>query len=214
MLQSRWSGVHQHTTSETGIVATRLCTHRAHVDRENAEALAKLPGTGVVFRATDHSHGPNFCSTSSSSSSGGSGGRSFRDQLDTVCPAPRELTLKIGAQVILLRTLDQATGLVNGARGIVTRFAGVANTPTIRFAVGVEVEVRPCAWSIEAGGRAVATRRQLPLDLAWATSIHKAQGTSLDYVDVDLSRVFEAGQAYVALSRARTLAGLTLMHEF
>jgi ATP-dependent DNA helicase PIF1 len=76
----------------------------------------------------------------------------------------------------------------------------------VRFACGVTTAVCRVRWEL-AGGCA---RTQLPLGLAWALSVHKAQGMSLDAVEVCLARAFEVGQAYVALSRARSLAGLRL----
>ena len=204
VLRARWRAPLALLASSSGIVATKLCTHRADVERENAEALATLPGAPVVFRVVDTVHAGH------SSGAAGGGARNFTAMLDAACPAGRELTLKVGAQVILLRTTDHAAGLFNGARGVITSFMGAAQTPMVRFTTGAEVGVRPVPWSVESGGRVAATRRQLPLDLAWAVSIHPAQGTSLDAVDVDLSKVFEAGQAYVALSRARSLGGLRL----
>lgn len=112
------------------------------------------------------------------------------------------------------QTLDQAAGLVNGARGVVLRLSGQARLPTIRFMNGLEATISPERYSAQLGGREVALRYQLPLDLAWAISIHKSQGQSLDAVEVELRATFEVGQAYVALSRARSLGGLVLVSRF
>ena len=69
-------------------------------------------------------------------------------------------------------------------------------------------EIKSDKWTVKGGPGVLLTRTQVPLRLAWAFSIHKSQGMTLDCVEVALSRVFECGQAYVALSRAKNLASL------
>ena len=125
------------------------------------------------------------------------------------CPAVAELTLRVGAQVILIKTLDAEAGLVNGCRGVVTKFLATRN-PSVRFDNGVERTLRLEAFGLTQGGQTVACRMQLPLALGWAISVHKSQGMSLDRVEMSLRNVFECGQMYVALSRVRSLEGLSL----
>lgn len=83
--------------------------------------------------------------------------------------------------------------------------------PVVRFAADQsERIIGPDSWAIEDGGVEVAKRSQVPLILAWALSVHKCQGMTLDRVETDLSRAFDFGMVYVALSRVRSLEGLNL----
>jgi len=128
------------------------------------------------------------------------------------CPARQSIGLKEGSQVVLIKNMDPERGLLNGTRGIVTRFSKHLGLPVVRFLNGMEVTIGREQWQIKVGGGSkTASRSQIPLDLAWALSIHKSQGMSLDLVQVSLSKSFEAGQAYVALSRAKSLHGLKVL---
>lgn len=112
-------------------------------------------------------------------------------------------------QVMLTRNLCVSTGLVNGSRGIVIGFDDKG--PIIQFATLKEPRIiSPERFAIKLGSQLVF-RRQLPLRLAWAMSIHKSQGMSLDLCQVSLSNAFEYGQVYVALSRCRSFKGLRVL---
>jgi len=120
-----------------------------------------------------------------------------------------ELLLAIGAQVILLYNMDQEAGLVNGSRGVVIGFVekdGV-ELPKVKFLQGSEIVIEHHTWECE--GFEGVMRRQIPLTLGYAITIHKAQGATLDSALIDIGpTTFECGQAYVALSRAKSLESL------
>ncbi|UYV67302.1 PIF1 [Cordylochernes scorpioides] len=184
-----------------GIMATRICTHNDDVDFVNRTQLDKLPGSVQKFSALDTE-------------------ASLSHLLNALCPS--QLELKVGAQVMLTKNLDLSRGLANGSRGVVETFDSRGNLPSVpwyqalglpkvKFVNGVEETIDMERWIINRPGFSSAVRRQLPLKLAWSVSVHKSQGMSLDCVEVSLSRVFESGQAYVALSRATALEGLRVV---
>ncbi|XP_004629002.1 ATP-dependent DNA helicase PIF1 [Octodon degus] len=182
-----------HKVGRDGIVATRLCTHQDDVALTNERRLQELPGKVHNFEALD-SH-PELART-----------------LDAQCPVGQLLRLKLGAQVMLVKNLAMSRGLVNGARGVVVGFeAEGRGLPQVHFLCGVTEVIHADCWTVQATGGQVLSRRQLPLQLAWALSIHKSQGMSLDCVEISLGRAFASGQAYVALSRARSLQGLRVL---
>lgn len=119
---------------------------------------------------------------------------------------PKTLSLKKGCQVMLKYNLDVENGLINGSRGVVV---GTYNDCcAVKFLGGKCVNITPHSWSVE-DKNGSATRSQLPLILAWSLTVHKCQGSTLDYVVCDLGpSVFAPGQAYVALSRVRNLKSL------
>ncbi|RLW06011.1 hypothetical protein DV515_00004851 [Chloebia gouldiae] len=182
-----------HKSERDGILATRLCTHKDDVDITNERRLQQLPGEVHVFEALDSD--PMLVKL-----------------IDAQCPVGGRVELKLGAQVMLAKNLDVSQGLVNGARGVVVGFESEQRgLPKVRFLCGVTQLIKMEKWVIKGPSGVHLSRQQLPLKLAWAISIHKSQGMSLDCVEISLSRVFESGQAYVALSRARSLAGLRVL---
>ncbi|XP_004687737.1 PREDICTED: ATP-dependent DNA helicase PIF1 [Condylura cristata] len=182
-----------HKVGRDGIVATRLCTHQDDVALTNERQLQELPGEIHSFEAMDSD--PEQART-----------------LDAQCPVSQLLQLKLGAQVMLVKNLAVSRGLVNGARGVVVGFEKQGRgLPQVRFLCGVTEVICADRWTVQASGGQLLTRQQLPLQLAWAISIHKSQGMSLDCVEISLGRVFASGQAYVALSRARSLQGLRVL---
>jgi hypothetical protein len=125
------------------------------------------------------------------------------------CLSPEKLELKIGAVVMF--TKNSPTGrFVNGTVGKVVSFESEQSLPVVQTRER-KLVVEPMEWIMEEQGRVRAAITQLPLRLAWAITIHKSQGMSMDAAVMDLSDAFEFGQGYVALSRVRTLAGLHLL---
>lgn len=110
---------------------------------------------------------------------------------------------------MLLKNINVSAGLVNGARGVIKEFKD--DLPVVKFKNKQEYIAKHEKWVVKSAGGGTLTRKQIPLKLAWAFSIHKSQGLTLDCVEMSLGRVFEAGQAYVALSRAQNLQSLRVL---
>jgi len=170
----------------------KLYSHNADVDAINAQELAKLKTPLHTF--TMKEHGPEQVVSA----------------LKRGCLSPEELSLKEGARVMFTKN-DVARGrYVNGTLGTITGFAKESGYPMVKTRSGRTIEAEPDEWRVEDGGRVIAKIEQVPLRLAWAMTIHKSQGMSLDAAHMDLSQTFEYGQGYVALSRVRTLSGISL----
>jgi hypothetical protein len=137
-----------------------------------------------------------------------SGARHLVAALKNNCLAPEELVLKKGAIVMFVKN-NFEKGYVNGTLGEIHDF-NEDGLPIVLINSGRRITAEPASWTIEENGQALARVSQLPLRLAWAITVHKSQGMSLDAAQVDLSKSFEYGMGYVALSRVRSLAGLKL----
>lgn len=175
---------------------TKLYSHNVHVDKVNNLELELIKDKVKIFEMTKT-------------------GRDFIvDNLVKNCLSPYKLELKKGAKVMCTKN-NPEKGFVNGSIGEVVKFSTKTTYPIVRFTSEKgyvrDLEIEPMEWSIDDGGKKVATIKQIPLRLAWAMTIHKSQGMSLDEAMMDISQVFEYGQGYVALSRVRTLSGLHLV---
>lgn len=170
---------------------TQLYSHNADVDRINDDELGKISEDVQTFEMT------------------GRGPEKLVASLKRGCLSPETLSLKIGARVMFTKN-DMMHRYVNGTLGIVTGFSKENGFPIVETNSGRIIVAEPDEWRIEDGGRVLARIMQIPIRLAWAMTVHKSQGMSLDAAHMDLSDVFEYGQGYVALSRVRTLAGLSL----
>lgn len=169
------------------IEPTRLYTHNADVDAVNAAKLAELPGAARTYRMQ------------------GMGRKPLIEGLMKNCLSPETLVLKEEAMVMCTKNNFEA-GYVNGTLARVVAFED--SLPVIELLDGTRITVKPTTWEIVEDKKVLASIEQLPLRLAWAITVHKSQGMSLDAAEVDLSKAFVYGQGYVALSRVRTLAGL------
>lgn len=171
---------------------THLFSHNIDVDHINEAELAKLPAKPIAFAMS--LRGP----------------KALTDTLKKGCLSPELLKLKQGASVMFTKNNPQGK-FVNGTLGTVVDFDKETHFPIVETRDGSRVSVEPAEWVVEEGGEIRAKITQLPLRLAWAMTIHKSQGMSLDAAVMDLKRVFEFGQGYVALSRVRRFSGLYLL---
>jgi ATP-dependent DNA helicase PIF1 len=110
-----------------------------------------------------------------------------------------------------LKNLSLGEKLCNGSIGRVVRFTNGHKYPIVRFVSGIESMIKPERFVLRGGAGDSAQRVQIPLELGWNFSVHRSQGMSLDRVQMSLGSVFEYGQAYVALSRAKSMEGLRLL---
>jgi len=171
---------------------TRLYTHNVDVDKMNTEELATLEDEEHIFLMETM------------------GNAKLIEGMQKNCLSPAVLVLKEGAKVMFTKNNFEA-GYVNGTLGVVTGFEAETGRPMVRTRDGRNITAIPVEWSVEDNGKLLAKLIQIPLRLAWAITVHKSQGMSLDEAVMDLSRAFEYGQGYVALSRVRTLDGLHLL---
>lgn len=181
---------------DIGETFTRLYTHNMDVDNINFQHLNAIDGHEHKFAAV--------CD----------GNEKLIETLKSSVRAPEELNLKKNAKVMFVKN-NFDVGYINGSLGEVIGFEeddefGIL--PKVKLTDGTVLIVEPETWSVDnEAGKTIASFQQVPLRLAWAITIHKSQGMTLEAAEINLSHTFEKGQGYVALSRLRSLEGLRLL---
>ena len=202
-------------------VPTILLPRRRDAELINAAELEKLPGEKKLYTLTKAEILPEQQAKQAQAKQQGQGQEQAKQEISAEqremehtflmnnIMADKEIVLKKGAQVMCIANIDMesAEPIVNGSQGIIVDFVG--NLPLVQFNSGARRTVGYHTWSSETYPSVGV--KQLPLIYAWAITIHKAQGVSLDMAQIDAgSNIFECGQTYVALSRIKSLAGLYL----
>lgn len=181
---------------DIGDTFTRLYTHNMDVDSINFQHLNAIEGTGHQFVAVTD------------------GNEKLIETLKSSVRAPDELTLKKHAKVMFVKN-NFDMGYINGSLGEVIGFEEddeLGMLPKVKMTDGTVLLVAPETWSVDnEGGKTIASLQQVPLRLAWAITIHKSQGMTLEAAEINLSHTFEKGQGYVALSRLKSINGLRLL---
>ncbi|MDR3289904.1 MAG: AAA family ATPase [Rickettsiales bacterium] len=188
---------YQRKDISTDYEPTILGTHNAQVESINNDKLAKLDTKQKTYIAKYE------------------GKENKVEQMKKNCIARDRLTLKIDGQVMMLKNTYSKKGIMNGSIGIVKDF-NKNGFPIVSFTNGEIIEIVPDTWAIEKYNEeseeveVEAVMYQVPLILAWAITVHKSQGMTLEKIKCDLGRAFADGQIYVAISRVKSVEGLYL----
>ncbi len=170
---------------------TELHTVNVDVDSMNEAKLRELEGDEISYEQTT------------------TGSESYVENLQRSVLAPSVLRLKKGALVMAVKNSPERK-YVNGSQGVVIDFEPHTEYPIVEFHNGKEVSMIPDTWELRDGDKKRASITQIPLRLAWAITVHKSQGMTLDIARIDLRKAFVEGMGYVALSRVKNVNNLYL----
>jgi ATP-dependent exoDNAse (exonuclease V) alpha subunit len=170
---------------------TEIYTVNIDVDRLNDDKLDQLEGDELFYTQTT------------------TGGKNYIESLQRSVLAPSTLRLKKNAFVMAVKNSSDRK-YANGSLGVVIEFEPVTEYPIVEFQNGKVVTMMPDTWELRDGEKKRASITQIPLRLAWAITVHKSQGMTLDAARIDLRKAFVEGMGYVALSRVKNLHNLYL----
>jgi ATP-dependent DNA helicase PIF1 len=173
------------------LVLTELHTVNVDVDRINDAKLRDLSGDELFYTSSN------------------TGSANYVENLQRSVLAPETLHLKEGALVMAVKNSTDRK-YANGSIGTVVEFEQGTEYPVVEFRNGNRVTMNPDTWELRDGDKKRASITQIPLRLAWAITVHKSQGMTLDAAKIDLSKAFVPGMGYVALSRVKNLRNLYL----
>ncbi|MDN5819568.1 MAG: PIF1 family DEAD/DEAH box helicase [bacterium] len=179
-------------TSEGSLEITELHTVNIDVDAINQKRLAQLEGDEVTYQQVT------------------TGAANYVENLQRSVLAPAALSVKQGALVMAVKNSTERK-YANGSIGTVIDFEPSTDYPIVEFRSGKVVTMQPDGWELRDGDKKRASISQIPLRLAWAITVHKSQGMTLDSARIDLRKAFVEGMGYVALSRVRDLDSLYLL---
>jgi ATP-dependent exoDNAse (exonuclease V) alpha subunit len=171
---------------------TELYVTNMNVDTINASRLAGIEGEEHTYHMQT------------------TGSQNYVETLKRSCLALEELTLKKGALVMCVRNSPDKK-YVNGSLGVIVGFEPLLNYPIVQLRSGKEITIGLETWELRDGDKKRASITQIPLRLAWAITVHKSQGMTLDAARIDLRKAFVEGMGYVALSRVKRLDSLSLL---
>ena len=184
--------LHQAKNTVLGPEPTKLFTHNVDVDRLNLEELYKLSGKAKSYASITK------------------GNPKLVEMLRNSVLTEDDLEVRVGARVMFVKN-NYEKGYVNGTQGMVVGYSP-SGCPEVDIGDNETIFADRETWSVDdEKGKSLASFCQIPLRLAWAITVHKSQGMTLDEAEIDLNRTFERGQGYVALSRLKNLQGLRLL---
>ncbi len=185
--------------NDYNIIPTKIYGLNIDVDRINEQEINKLDQTEFYEYTLEYKLYDKTI-------------KNIDEMIKKNCLACKQLQLCIGAQVMLIFNWNIDLKLGNGSKGVVVDFNN--NLPVVKFLNGDIITVDYHTWNVTENDKKLFDITQIPLKICYAITIHKSQGLTLDYAEIDLNDIFEYGQAYTAISRIKKLDGLTITRKF